>query len=70
MNQKSAKILREALAHIAKFGDPNSKSKALTALGKYAKAIVEVCEHTDLASVKAATGQTVKACLDCGKRFL
>ncbi len=59
--------LREALAYCARYGTPDVAKRARVALNYYAQEISPLCDHRQTACLK---GGRVRACLDCGQRFI
>lgn len=65
VDQKSARVLREALSKLTKMGNPFVTTVALEALRKYAALVAPHCECVDTVFL---TQESKHACLDCGKR--
>ena len=66
IEQKDARILREALAKIAALRVPQISPIADNALKRYAAAIAPYCEHVETVTILA---EQKRACLDCGARM-
>jgi hypothetical protein len=63
VKQKDARILREAVAHIANHGPNAFKMRALVALKQYALAVKPYCTHSETAKV-----DNMNVCIDCGHK--
>jgi len=64
VEQKHAKILREALCHIANRTHGQVRAYCDQKLTEFAKAVSNYCSHPEKSRLYNSY-----ACLDCGKRF-
>jgi hypothetical protein len=63
VEHSDVRILREALAYCGNYGTSTVKSRAIKALGEYAKKVGGYCKHPD-----KVTLLHFEVCLDCGHR--
>lgn len=65
--QKHTRILREALARLAKLGHPAINAVVKEGLQSFAREIKSYCKCVEQAWIP---GEGMYGCLDCGKRHL
>jgi len=63
VKHEDARILREALAHVANYGSMQIKLRALNTLREYGRRVEPYCDHPEVVTLDG-----VAACLDCGRR--